>query len=143
MKANVAITHPGRVLFPASASHEAITKGDLIDYYAELAPVMVPHLDGRPLTLTRFPAGIDEEGFIQQNFAASLPDWMDRVEVARKSGEGTVVHPVVGWGRPTRAASRCAPGCPAGRSWTYRIDWCSTWIRPTTTSQWSGPPPGR
>lgn len=95
MKPNVSITHPDRVLFPASDTHEAITKGDLIDYYAELAPVMVPHLDGRPLTLTRFPGGIDEEGFIQQNFAAALPDWMDRVEVARKSGEGTVVHPVV------------------------------------------------
>ncbi len=95
MKPHVAITHPDRVLFPASADHDAITKGDLIDYYSEMAPVMVPHLDGRPLTLTRFPGGIDEEGFIQQNFAASLPDWMDRVEVPRKSGEGTVVHPVV------------------------------------------------
>lgn len=95
MKPNVAITHPDRELFPASANHEAITKGDLIDYYAEMAPVMVPHLDGRPLTLTRFPGGIDEEGFIQQNFATSLPDWMDRVDVPRKSGAGSVVHPVV------------------------------------------------
>jgi len=94
MKPNVVITHPDRVLFPA-ADHDAITKGDLIDYYSELAPVMVPHLDGRPLTLTRFPGGIDEEGFIQQNFATSLPDWMDRVEVPRKTGTGTVVHPVV------------------------------------------------
>lgn len=95
MKPNVAITHPDRVLFPASVTHEAITKGDLIDYHAELAPVMVPHLRGRPLTLTRFPGGIEEEGFIQQNFGASLPDWMGRAEVARKSGAGTVVHPVV------------------------------------------------
>lgn len=55
------------------ATHEAITKGDPIDYYARLAPVMVPHLDGRPLTPTRFPGGIEEEGFIQQNVAASLP----------------------------------------------------------------------
>jgi bifunctional non-homologous end joining protein LigD len=96
MKPNVAITHPDRVLFPASGTHEAITKGDLIDYYTQLAPVMVPHLDGRPLTLTRFPGGIDEEGFIQQNFATSLPEWMDRIEVAKKSGAGSVVHPVVG-----------------------------------------------
>ncbi|MEB3064298.1 non-homologous end-joining DNA ligase [[Mycobacterium] zoologicum] len=95
MKPDVAITHPDRVLFPASATHAALTKNDLVDYYREIAPVMVPHLDGRPLTLTRFPGGIEEEGFIQQNFATSLPDWIDRAEVARKSGTGTVVHPVV------------------------------------------------
>lgn len=96
MKPKVAITHPDRVLFPPSAGHDPITKGDLIDYYAQVAPVMVPHLDGRPLTLTRFPGGIEEEGFIQQNFAASLPDWMERAEVPKKSAAGSVVHPVVG-----------------------------------------------
>lgn len=88
---NVKITHPARVLFPA----DGITKGDLVDYYTEVASVMLPHLKGRPLTLTRFPGGIDEEGFVQQNFAASLPGWMKRAEVAKKGGNGgTVVHPV-------------------------------------------------
>jgi bifunctional non-homologous end joining protein LigD len=98
---NVEITHADRVMFPA----DGITKGDLVDYYAKVAPVMLPHLKGRPLTLTRFPGGIDEEGFVQQNFAVSLPDWMKRVEVPKKGGKGgkagkagkknsTVVHPV-------------------------------------------------
>ncbi len=97
---NVEITHPDRVLFPA----DGITNGDLADYYAEVAPVMLPHLNGRPLTLTRFPGGIGEEGFVQQNFAGSLPDWMKRAEVARKGAKkgekkagkknSTVVHPV-------------------------------------------------
>lgn len=91
MKVKVDITHPDRVLFPA----DGITKGDLVDYYAELAPVMLPHLAGRPLTLTRFPGGIGEEGFIQQDFAHSLPDWMHRAEVARKGRKGgAVVHPL-------------------------------------------------
>lgn len=89
----VDVTHPDRVLFPA----DGITKADLVDYYAAVAAVMLPHLKGRPLTLTRFPGGIDEEGFVQQNFAASLPDWMQRAEVAKKAGTkgATVVHPLV------------------------------------------------
>ncbi|HEU4360768.1 MAG TPA: non-homologous end-joining DNA ligase [Mycobacterium sp.] len=91
MKVNVDIIHPDRVLFPA----DGITKGDLVDYYAEVAPVMLPHLAGRPLTLTRFPGGIDEEGFIQQDFAHSLPDWMKRAAVTRKGQKGgAVVHPL-------------------------------------------------
>jgi bifunctional non-homologous end joining protein LigD len=90
---HVEVTHPNRVLFPA----DGITKGDLVDYYAEVAPVMLPHLKGRPLTLTRFPGGIDEEGFVQQNFAKSLPHWVKRAEVAKKQSGNkgqTVVHPL-------------------------------------------------
>jgi bifunctional non-homologous end joining protein LigD len=86
----VEITHPDRVMFPA----DNITKGDVVDYYAEIADVMLPHLKGRPLMLQRFPGGIDEQGFVQQDFADSLPEWMDRAEVAKEGG--TVVHPVAG-----------------------------------------------
>lgn len=88
---NVAITHPDRVLFP----DDGITKKDLVDYYTAVAPVMLPHLKGRPLTLIRFPGGIGDEGFFQQDFAHSLPHWMKRAEVARKGRRGgSVVHPV-------------------------------------------------
>ena len=52
---------------------------------------MVPHLKRRPLTLWRYPRGIDQKGFVQQDFADSLPDWMGRVEVDKD--DGTVVHP--------------------------------------------------
>lgn len=85
---DIEITHSDRLLFP----DDGITKGDLVDYYAEVAQVMLPHLRGRPLTLWRFPRGIDEQGFVQQDFADSLPDWMGRAEVAKE--DGTVVHPV-------------------------------------------------
>jgi bifunctional non-homologous end joining protein LigD len=87
MSAKVEITHPDRVLFPA----DGITKGDLVAYYTDIAGVMVPHLRGRPLTLWRYPRGIDQNGFVQQDFADSLPDWMGRVRVAKE--DGTVVHP--------------------------------------------------
>jgi bifunctional non-homologous end joining protein LigD len=87
MSAKVEITHPDRVLFPA----DGITKGDLVAYYTNIAGAMVPHLRGRPLTLWRYPRGIDQNGFVQQDFADSLPDWMGRVRVAKE--DGTVVHP--------------------------------------------------
>jgi bifunctional non-homologous end joining protein LigD len=85
----VEITHPDRVLFPA----DGITKRDLVEYYSDIADTMVPHLKGRPLTVQRFPRGIDQEGFFQQDFADSLPEWMSHAAVAREGGEGgTVVH---------------------------------------------------
>jgi bifunctional non-homologous end joining protein LigD len=88
MASKVEITHADRVLFP----DDGITKGDLVDYYGEVADVMVPHVKGRPLTLWRYPRGIDQQGFVQQDFAGSLPDWMGSAEVTKEGG--TVVHPV-------------------------------------------------
>jgi bifunctional non-homologous end joining protein LigD len=91
----VEITHPDRVLFPGSASQKAITKRDLVDYYQDVADAMLRHLQRRPLSVQRFPRGIEEQGFVQQDFADSLPDWMGRAEVARQGSKGgTVVHPV-------------------------------------------------
>jgi bifunctional non-homologous end joining protein LigD len=86
---DVQVTHARRVLFP----DDGLTKGDLVDYYCEVAPMMLPHLKDRPLLLQRFPRGIGEQGFVQQDFAKSLPDWMSRAEVSKESG-GTVTHPV-------------------------------------------------
>lgn len=83
----VDVTHPDRVLFPA----DGITKRDLVAYYGAVAGAMLPHLRGRALNVQRFPRGIGETGFIQQDFADALPDWMGRVEVAKEGG--TVLHP--------------------------------------------------
>jgi bifunctional non-homologous end joining protein LigD len=87
-RVKVEITHPDRPMFPA----DGITKGELADYYAAVADVMLPHVKGRPLTLWRYPRGIDEQGFVQQDFAGALPDWMGSAEVTKQGG--TVVHPV-------------------------------------------------
>lgn len=87
-RVEVEITHPDRVLFPA----DGITKGELVDYYSRVADVMLPHLKDRPLNVQRFPRGIGKHGFIQQDFADSMPDWMGTAEVAKE--DGTVVHPV-------------------------------------------------
>ena len=53
------ITNPDRELWPG------VTKRWLADYYAAVAPAIVPHLAGRPLTMARFPEGIGERGFLQ------------------------------------------------------------------------------
>jgi bifunctional non-homologous end joining protein LigD len=83
------ITHPEKVLFP----DDGITKGELATYYEAIAPVMLPHLRGRPVTMERYPAGIDRQGFWQKDVSKGFPDWLERVEVPKK--DGVVHHPVI------------------------------------------------
>ena len=86
----ITISHPEKILFP----DDGITKGEMAAYYEAIAPVMLPHLKGRPATMERFHRGIGEEGFFQKSLAKKgSPDWLDRVEVPKKGG--TVTHPVV------------------------------------------------
>ncbi|HEY4187729.1 MAG TPA: non-homologous end-joining DNA ligase [Polyangia bacterium] len=83
------ITHPEKVLFPDAG----ITKGELCAYYAAVAPLMVPHISGRPVTMERYPAGIEKKGFIQKDVSKGFPDWLERVAVAkRQGGPGDEVH---------------------------------------------------
>ena len=83
------ITHPEKVLFP----DDGITKGDLAVYYEAMAPVILPHLRGRPVTMERYPAGIGEKGFWQKDVSKGFPSWLQRVRVPKK--DGVVHHPVV------------------------------------------------
>jgi bifunctional non-homologous end joining protein LigD len=84
-----AITHPDKLLFP----EDGITKGDLAAYYEALAPVILPHLKRRPVTMERYPAGIGEKGFWQKDVSKGFPEWLQRVEVPKK--DGVVHHPLV------------------------------------------------
>jgi len=83
------ITHPDKVLFP----DDGITKGDLASYYEAIAPLMLPHLTGRPLTMERYPSGIGKKGFWQKDVSKGFPEWLERVEVPKK--DGVVHHPVI------------------------------------------------
>ncbi len=117
----VQITHPDRVLFPDSAAKNGITKRDLADYYQKVADTMLRHLRSRPLSVQRFPRGIDQQGFVQQDFADSLPDWMGRAEVAREGKEGgTVVHPVAD--SPAALAWLANQNCITLHEWQSRND---------------------
>jgi len=66
-----------------------ITKGDVVDYYARIAEYMIPHLKDRPLTLHRFPDGIDKDGFIQQQAEDYFPKWLTTVTVPKEGGRIT------------------------------------------------------
>jgi bifunctional non-homologous end joining protein LigD len=79
------ITHPDKVLFPG----DGITKGGLAEYYEAIAPAMLPHIRNRPVTMERYPAGIDKQGFWQKDVSRGFPSWLERIEVPKKGG---VVH---------------------------------------------------
>jgi bifunctional non-homologous end joining protein LigD len=82
------ISHPEKILFP----EDGITKGELAAYYEMIAPLMLPHLRGRPVTMERFHRGIAAPGFFQKDVIKGFPEWLERVEVPKK--DGTVHHPL-------------------------------------------------
>jgi bifunctional non-homologous end joining protein LigD len=82
------ITHPEKLMFP----DDGITKGELAAYYEAIAPYMLPHLRGRPITMERYHRGITAEGFFQKDVTKGFPEWLERVEVPKKGG--TVHHPL-------------------------------------------------
>jgi bifunctional non-homologous end joining protein LigD len=71
------LTNPTKVLFP----RDGITKQNVWDYYTAIAPVLLPHLAGRPLTLQRYPDGIDGEEWYQQNAPDKTPGFVRLVDV--------------------------------------------------------------
>jgi bifunctional non-homologous end joining protein LigD len=83
------ITHPEKVLFP----DDGITKGELAAYYEIVAPVMLPHIRARPITMERYPAGIGQKGFFHKDVSKGFPPWLERIEVPKKGG--VVHHPIV------------------------------------------------
>ena len=72
---------------------DGITKGELAQYYEAIAPVMLPHIRNRPVTMERFHKGIGEPGFMQKNVEKGFPEWLQRVEAPKK--DGVVHYPIV------------------------------------------------
>jgi bifunctional non-homologous end joining protein LigD len=66
-----------KVLFP----EVSFTKAQVIDYYVRIAPVLLPHLSGRPVTFTRWPDGVEGQAFFEKNSARHAPDWVRKVTV--------------------------------------------------------------
>jgi bifunctional non-homologous end joining protein LigD len=84
----VEISRPEKVLFP----DDGITKGELIQYYARIAPRILPHVCNRPLTLERYPNGIGTKRFFQKEVSSYFPKWIRTVTVDKVGG--TVTHVV-------------------------------------------------
>ena len=76
------------MLFP----DDGITKAEILLYYQTVAPVLLPHLRGRPLTLKAFPNGVKERSYYRRRLAATTPDWVSRVEL--EDGFAPVVEDV-------------------------------------------------
>ncbi|HST67726.1 MAG TPA: non-homologous end-joining DNA ligase [Mycobacteriales bacterium] len=66
-----------KVLYPEIG----LTKGEIISYYTEIAPVLLPHLAGRPLTVKRYPNGVDGPFFYEKNASRGKPDWVRTVRL--------------------------------------------------------------
>ncbi|MEV0587365.1 non-homologous end-joining DNA ligase [Nonomuraea sp. NPDC050310] len=71
------LTNLDKVLYPESG----FTKAEVIDYYSRIAPVLLPHLAGRPLTVKRYPNGVEGQFFFEKNAPKHTPDWVRRVNL--------------------------------------------------------------
>jgi bifunctional non-homologous end joining protein LigD len=82
------LTNLDKVLYPATG----FTKGQVVDYYVRIAPVLVPQLAGRPLTMKRYPGGVgdDQEFFFEKNAPMHRPDWVKTAPVWSESNHRTI-----------------------------------------------------
>src|SRR5579883_608617 len=84
----VALTNLDKVLFPSG-----FTKGQVIDFYIRISDFLLPHIHGRPITLKRYPNGIQAPHFYEKDAPKYTPEWVERFDVPRR--EGGVIHYVM------------------------------------------------
>ena len=125
----LSLSNLGKVLYPVPG----FTKGQVIDYYTRIAPVLLPHLRDRPLTLKRYPNGVDAGHFYEKNCPSHAPEWVrkervDKIDYCVCDNLATLVwlanladlelHPSLSLvndiNRPTVMAFDLDPGPPAG-----------------------------
>ncbi|WP_028659103.1 non-homologous end-joining DNA ligase [Nocardioides insulae] len=91
------LTNLDKVLYPRTGT----TKGEVLDYYARVSQVLLPHLAGRPVTRIRWPHGVSDQSFFEKNAPAGTPSWVHVVEVPTTGSRtadrrsGTLRFPIV------------------------------------------------
>jgi bifunctional non-homologous end joining protein LigD len=85
------LTNQTKVFWP----EDGITKGDLCDYYEAVAPVLLPHLRDRPVTLVRFPDGIDGKSFFQWRIPKQAPAWVRSLRLRSEEEDGKDVSTIL------------------------------------------------
>lgn len=90
------ISNLDKVLYPRTGT----TKGEVLNYYAQVAPVLLPHLADRAVTRIRWPHGVGDQSFFEKNAPSGTPSWVRTVTVPTTGsrsgkGEGTITFPVV------------------------------------------------
>jgi bifunctional non-homologous end joining protein LigD len=84
------VTNLDKVLYPSTG----FTKGDMLRYYEAINPVMLPHLAERPVTVIRYPNGVDDKFFFEKRAPAKRPSWLETVTVSSKR-HGTIEFPTI------------------------------------------------
>src|SRR5438045_4255794 len=82
------LTNLDKVFYPATG----FTKGQVIDYYARIAPVLVPHLAGKPLTLKRYPNGVNQPPFFEKTATKHRPEWVKTVPMWSEGNQRDVTY---------------------------------------------------
>ena len=143
----IMVSNLEKVLYPAAG----FTKGQVIDYYIRIAPVLLPHLKNRPITLKRYPDGVDGFFFYEKQCPSHRPDWVKTTEVPSQREEGKIDYclmndlPALVWAanladlelhtflhrapaitRPTSLAFDLDPGAPADMMLCCRF---ALWLR--------------
>src|SRR3954467_940401 len=92
----IPVSNLNKVLYPKAG----FTKGQVIDYYIRIAPVLLPHLKDRPLTMKRYPNGVDGEFFYEKNCPAHRPKWVKTAKVWSE-GNNRIMHYCLAQDLPT------------------------------------------
>ncbi len=131
----VEISNPDKVLFPDAG----LTKADLIRHYESVGERMLPFVANSPLTLERYPSGIDKKGFRQKNASSHFPEYIGRIEVDKNDG-GSTEYPTID--TVEGIAYLANQGTITFHPWTSRLPeldrpdfLVSTSIRPRATSK--------
>ena len=123
------ISNWDKVLYPETG----FTKGDLVAYYSRIAPILLPHLHDRPLTLKRYPNGVDSQYFYEKQSPSHRPEWVQTVKIGSINYTLAQDRPTLVWlanladielhtslslapapERPTMLVFDLDPGAPAG-----------------------------
>jgi bifunctional non-homologous end joining protein LigD len=83
------LTNLAKVLYPETG----FTKAEVLDYYQRIAPVLLPHIAGRPLTLKRYPDGVDGQAFFNKHVTEHRPDWIQTATVNSASSRAQSSRP--------------------------------------------------
>src|SRR3954462_4249222 len=92
----VPVSNLNKVLYPKAG----FTKGQVIDYYIRIAPVLLPHLRDRPLTMKRYPNGVDQQFFYEKNCPTHRPNWVKTAKVWSE-GNNRIMHYCLAQDLPT------------------------------------------
>jgi len=86
---DIKIKKEDKIMFPKSN----ISKKDLINYFLKISNYIIPHIENRPLTMHRFPNGINDINFYEKQIPSYFPNWFDRVDIKNKD-KGHTIYPI-------------------------------------------------